>query len=313
MNRLTPAEMAKLLPPGAHGGEAALLAQVLGVDPSAVLDLSASLNPFAPDVVGMTGSYLDEIRRYPNPDLGTRLLAEAINVPHEHLLLTNGGSEAIALVAAEMRVGSIDEPEFSLYRRHLDAVDETGLRWRSNPHNPSGLLARMSETADVWDEAFYPLCTGSWTRGDRGCVVLGSLTKLFGCPGLRLGYVLSDQACLIAKLARRQPQWSVNSLALAVLPQLLEAAELVRWARDLTKLREELVSMLVEHGFAPSASDASWVLVPRAGDLRARLAGEAILVRDCSSFGIHDTVRIAVPSPEGLERFARALRTIKVH
>ena len=57
------------------------------------------------------------------------------------LLLTNGGAEAIALVAAELGPGWVDEPDFSLYRRHLPAIDPDGPRWRSNPHNPTGRLA----------------------------------------------------------------------------------------------------------------------------------------------------------------------------
>ncbi len=88
--------------------------------------------------------------------------------------------------------------------------------------------------ADVWDEAFYPLATGRWSRGDvaagSATAVVGSLTKLFDCPGLRLGYVMADPA-LIERLSRRQPAWSVGSLALAVLPDLLEHAE-----RDLSSV-----------------------------------------------------------------------------
>ena len=88
--------------------------------------------------------------------------------------------------------GWVDEPEFSLYRRHLGLVAEGVPVRRFNPHNPTGRLAAPDERAAVWDEAFYALATGCWTRGDAqsGAVVIGSLTKLFACPGLRLGYVL---------------------------------------------------------------------------------------------------------------------------
>src|SRR5215469_17794324 len=94
------------------------------------------------------------------------------------LLLTNGGAEAIVLAGAELG-GSVIEPDFALYPR------DGGRRWRSNPHNPTGLLAGPEVAAEVWDEAFYPLATGQWTRGDPGQVVVGSLTKLLACPGLR--------------------------------------------------------------------------------------------------------------------------------
>ena len=83
-------------------------------------------------------------------------------------------------------MGCVDEPDFSLYRRHL-RLDPAGPRWRSNPHNPTGRLAATSEPAAVWDEAFYPLATGSGP-GATARVVVGSLTKLYACPGLRVGY-----------------------------------------------------------------------------------------------------------------------------
>jgi histidinol-phosphate/aromatic aminotransferase/cobyric acid decarboxylase-like protein len=200
-------------------------------------------------------------------------------------------------------VGWVDEPDFSLYRRHL-SLDPSGPRWRSNPHSPSGRLAAPDERADVWDEAFYPLATGTWTRGDG--IVVGSLTKLFACPGLRVGYVVAE-ADLVERLARRQPQWSVNGLACAALPELLATADLPAWAAATAELRAALAAVLADAGFAPVVADGCWILVPDAGDLRTRLAGHRILVRDCTSFGMPGTVRVGVPSPGGLDRLSAAL------
>lgn len=291
-------------PPGQHGGDGARLAAVLGIDPAAVLDLSASLNPLAPDPAPIVARHLDALGRYPDPARATAALAEAMHVDPDSLLLTNGGAEAIALVAAECG-GRVEGPEFALYRRHLD---RPGGRWRSNPHNPSGLLAGAGDTAAVWDEAFWPLATGTWTRGDasRGAVVLGSLTKLLACPGLRIGYVLSADAGLIARLGRRQPQWSLNGLAAAALPDLLATTDLPGWAKALVDLRADLARILRLHGFEPRPSDANWLL-SEGPDLRDRLAARAICVRDCTSFGMPGVVRIAVPGEQGLSRLAEAL------
>ena len=44
--------------------------------------------------------------------------------------------------------------------------------------------------------------------------------------------------------------------------------------------------------------------------LRERLAARAILVRDCASFGLPGTVRIAVPDARGLARLASALAEV---
>jgi histidinol-phosphate/aromatic aminotransferase/cobyric acid decarboxylase-like protein len=291
-------------PAGEHGGDGARLAAALGVDPGGVLDLSASLNPVAPDAGAVVGKHLDALGRYPDAAAATAALARALAVDRDRVLLTNGGAEAIALVTSALG-GRVEEPDFSLYPRGLD-----GPRWRSNPHNPTGRLAGEGETADVWDEAFWPLATGTWTRGDadRGAVVLGSLTKVLACPGLRAGYVVGDRA-LIDDLRDRQPAWSVNGLAAAALADLLATVDLPAWAAEVARLRRALVSVLREHGLEPEPSDANYVLVGRATGLRDRLARRGVLVRDCASFGLADHVRIAVPDDRGLTRLRDALVT----
>ncbi len=369
-------------PPGAHGGDGARLAAALGVDRDDVLDLSASLNPCAPDVAALATRRLTTLRHYPDATDAAAALADAIGVDRHRLVLTAGGSEAIALVAHELVDGYVAGPEFSLYERHLPVLDPGAGRWRSNPNNPTGALAAPGEDAAVWDEAFWPLATGTWTRGDAratgsgtgmgtgsgdhpgmgvgtdlvrgangspadpgadgmgpdqagpglstvrgargspadsgadgmgtgncdGSIVVGSLTKVFACPGLRVGYVLTPTAELAERLRRRQPLWSVSSLACALVPDLLDRADLPAWRSAIAKLRAELADILRAAGYEVVAAAAPWVLVSPAGALRHRLANRGILVRDCSSFGLVDTVRIAVPDTAGLERVAAALR-----
>ncbi len=289
------------LAPGPHGGDGEAVARALGVAVGDVLDLSMSLNPAAADPVPIVAAHLDALGRYPDAHRAHRALAESLGVAPERLLVTNGGAEAISLVAGALG-GSVVEPEFALHPRG------TGPRWRSNPHNPTGLLAGPDERADVWDEAFYPLATGHWTRGDANCVVVGSLTKLLACPGLRVGYVVADPD-LVAELGRAQPAWSLNGLACAALPALLDTVDLARSAAAVAAGRAELTTLLASHGFAVRPSQANWVLVDRPG-LRDELLGARVLVRDCTSFGLPATVRIAVPTASGLERLARALEHI---
>lgn len=292
-------------PAGQHGGDGPAIAAWLGVSPDAVLDLSASLNPVAPDPVPVVSRYLSALRRYPaavHLARATRALADALGTDPDQVLLTNGGAEAIALVGAELG-GTVVEPDFALYPRH------GGPRWRSNPHNPTGLLADPQATAAIWDEAFYPLATGHWTRGDTSSVVVGSLTKLLACPGLRLGYLRADPH-LIARCRARQAAWSVNALAADALPDLLAAVDLPDWSADVARLRTRLAEMLRGHGLQPQPSQACWLLVDAPG-LRTRLAPYGIAVRDCASFGLPATVRIAVPDINGLARLDEAMTNLR--
>jgi histidinol-phosphate/aromatic aminotransferase/cobyric acid decarboxylase-like protein len=261
-----------------------------------MLDLSVSLNPVGPDVTKIVARHLDAVRSYPHAGDAARRVADAIGVAPDRLLLTNGGAEAIALVAAEVGGTVVEEPEFSLFPRR------NGPRWRSNPNNPTGLLAAAQMQADVWDEAFYPLATGTWTRGDSEAIVVGSLTKLFACPGLRLGYILADD---VGRFSRHQPEWSVNGIAAAIVPQLLETADLAGWAKQIADLRADLSTLLAP--FQPQPSDANWLLCADAAGLRERLAPHGVLVRDCSTFGLPNHVRVAVPDAAGLERLEKAL------
>jgi threonine-phosphate decarboxylase len=293
-----------------HGGDGAQVARQLGRAPDDVVDLSASLNPFAPDVAALVGDAAGAVGRYPDPRDATAALAAAIGVAADRLVLTNGGAEAIALVAAELGAGDVVDPEFSLYRRHLADVRAGAGRWRSNPSNPRGVLAADHDEAAVWDEAFWPLATGTWTRGDDAAWRLGSLTKLWACPGLRLGYVIAPDAAAAARIADRQPRWAVNSLALAVVEPLLADGDLPGWARGVRHLREHVVTALTGLGVDVTPTDANWVLVRSHRPLRDDLIGHGVVVRDCANFGLPGTFRVALPRPEQLNAVLTAFATV---
>lgn len=270
------------------------------------------MNPFSPDAAAIVADVADSVRRYPNPAAATELLAAAIGVDPERLVLTNGGAEAIALVAGLETVGNVVAPEFSLYERHLARVSADGGRWRSNPSNPLGRIADPSDTARVWDEAFWPLATGTWSRGDDDSWRLGSLTKLWACPGLRLGYAIAPDAASAERLRRRQPRWSVNGPALAATERFLELTDLPGWAEAIRRRRRHLVERLATLGMEVADTDACWVLVDRPG-LREELLPYGVVVRGCASFGLPDVHRIAVPTDDQFERLMTAAAAVTGH
>jgi histidinol-phosphate/aromatic aminotransferase/cobyric acid decarboxylase-like protein len=291
------------------------VARALGCQPADLLDLSATLNPFAPAVAELAQAHLDSLSRYPDVEAATEALAEVMGHPAELTVITNGGAEAIALLARYLKRGEVAEPEFSLYRRHLPSLVPGSGRWASNPNNPLGGLLAENETALVLDEAFYPVTTGDWTRGDArsGRYVVGSLTKLFACPGLRIGYSLLPDLESADAIRADQPAWAVGSLAIAVLEKLLLQADIAGWAAKWADLRREMARLLRHYDLevlAPGGQDgpaAPWLLVASPDDLRSRLAHQRVLVRDCTSFGLPGIFRLAVPGPDGLARLERAL------
>ena len=238
-----------------------------------------------------------------------------MGVPPERLVLTGGSAQAIALVADHVGAGWVDEPDFSLYGRHLH-LDPSAPRWRSDPHSPGGLLASTDEPAPdgdlsvppvgVWDEAYLPLAAGIWTRGRPGWA-LGSLTKAFACPGLRIGFAIAPTPDDADAIRARRPAWAVGGLACALVPDLVERADPPGWTACVAAARAELVAVLAAHGRRAVAHEAPWVLVPEAAGLRDALARQGVVVRDCTSFGMVDTVRLAVPGDKALARLDQAL------
>ena len=69
----------------------------------------------------------------------------------------------------------------------------------------------------------------------------------------------------------------------------------------------QFVDLLERHGLRPRPAPANFVLVAGATGLRSRLAQSGVVVRDCTSFGLPDHVRVAVPDADGLHRLDAAL------
>lgn len=303
------------LPLGPHGGDVLAVAQFLGVPAESILDLSASLNPYPPPMAELVATNLGALGRYSSLAQTEATLAEYLEVDAELVVVTNGGSEAIALVAQLWPSGWVEEPEFSLYRRHLRHHDPHAPQWRSNPHSPSGRLIsnptihNPAYSASVWDEAYWPMSTGTWTSGlhQRGAIVLGSLTKVWASPGLRLGYIITPTADLAFELREFQPRWSVGALAAAVMRDALAVTDLSTVAQRITQAKANLVAALKERDLAFEAHEAPWVLIHQAPNWRTHLAHQEVLVRDCRSFGLPNTIRVAIPSATNLPRLLSAI------
>ncbi len=295
-----------------HGGDAPAIARRLGLDLEQLLDLSARLNPFAPDVAALATKHLSALVPYPDDGPTTERLSHAFDVPPQRLVLCNGGAEAIALLASVLKQGEVVEPEFALYQRHLTKVGQGLGRWRSNPSNPLGILAEEHEESVVWDEAFYPLATGRWTRGDSDSWRIGSLTKLWACAGLRLGYIIAPTGEDADKIRRLRPRWSVNGLALALVRDLIEQTDLPRWSSQIAQLGDEFANELLGLGYEARSTAANWVLVQSGQDLRDELIKERVLIRDCTSFGLTGVFRIALPKPDEVDRVVSAFESCQI-
>jgi histidinol-phosphate/aromatic aminotransferase/cobyric acid decarboxylase-like protein len=182
-----------------------------------------------------------------------------------------------------------------------------------NPNNPTGhwlgsaelerMLAAAPEALWIVDEAYIEFMAqpqSTVERIDRGnLLVLRSMTKDFSLGGLRLGYVLGSPA-LIAPLQTAQPPWNVNTLAQLAGARCLDQLDwrnksLAQLRVDCTELRQGLQEM----GFDPLSSVVNYFLVPVASPptLRQALLARKLMVRDCTSFGLPQFIRLATQRP----------------
>jgi histidinol-phosphate aminotransferase len=193
-----------------------------------------------------------------------------------------------------------------------------------NPNNPSGHSLAPDELAVLYagapnalwivDEAYAefmqpPASTASWVKHGNWLVVR-SMTKDFALGGLRLGYLIGAPE-LIAPLQSVQPPWNVNGLA--QLAGSVSLREGQAWRREtLARLHGETASLrsaLQELGYRPLPTTANYFLVPvrSATDLRRALLAQRLVVRDCTSFGLPQYIRIATQRAEANERLLQAM------
>jgi len=309
------------------------------------LDFSVNLNPLGPpDSLGLLLS-TEHLTAYPEPHSQTlqRAIADRHGVDSDAVLVTNGACEAIELVMASLRPRRVVVlvPAFTEYEdaarawghevTTVPAREEDGFAWDfsrldvhpddlvvlGNPANPTGVLTALPEldATLVVDETFLDFVDRPQTAiGRPRTLVVRSFTKIFACPGLRLGYIVGD----VGGLRERQPTWSVSRLAQVAGQALLrEAAYLEFTRRFVRECREDLIRGLQSVDGVevfPSAANFVFFRVPRAGDVAQRLRQEGIVVRGCDDFtGLPPDryLRVAVRKRSENQRLLEALHAAR--
>lgn len=189
----------------------------------------------------------------------------------------------------------------------LDQLERGDVVLICNPNNPTGqvvgqgdLLVLVRELSKrglflILDEAFVDFLDQEDRHslipylGDfPDVVVVRSLTKFYAIPGLRLGYALTKHPDLLARIEGIRPPWTVNALAAAAVPSLLEdkdyQSETRRWlAAEQAFLYEGLSSFDNLRVIKPSVN---YIFFEYLGglDLRQELWKKKIFIRSCHNY-----------------------------
>ncbi|NLG32258.1 MAG: threonine-phosphate decarboxylase [Syntrophomonadaceae bacterium] len=191
----------------------------------------------------------------------------------------------------------------------LDEIKNQDLVFIDNPNNPTGKLFAKDDLLQVVekagsinatvvvDEAFIDFLGNSEVslrdriKEYRNLLVLGSLTKFFALPGLRLGYAAGHHE-IIGKMEQMLPAWRINTLAIAAAKAALTDYEYIRETIEKVKTERDFIL----RGLAdipglkvyPGASNFLLIdaqgLVKTAEEIQEHLRPQGIIIRQCSNF-----------------------------
>jgi len=193
-----------------------------------------------------------------------------------------------------------------------------------NPNNPTGqfltkdevteILSRAEENLVILDEAYIAFTRNAWNSLDMisngNLMVLRSMTKDYALAGLRLGYAVAAGP-VVSALKRVRPPWNVGSVAQKAGVFALKAdAYLKSCTQKIEEAKGFLTKELKNLGLRPLPSETNFfmVRVGNAAQFRQILLKKGILVRDCTSFGLPQYIRLA---PRTIAECQRLIEAIK--
>ncbi len=229
--------------------------------------------------------------------------------------------------ARVLRVQCEADFEFPLKQILTSISPATRLIAIASPNNPTGTVATREEilclahaapsAALLIDEAYFEF-HGLTVIGDvestPNLFVVRTFSKAYGLAGLRIG-ALAGPAEQMPMVRRVGSPYSVNAVALAMLPAALEDQEyLRRYAAQVREGRARLANEVRELGIHAWPSQANFLLLrigERHRDFVAAMRQRGILVRDRSSDpGCDGCVRITLGTTEQTGRLITALREV---
>ena len=257
-------------------------------------------------------------------------LSRAMLEPGDRVLVPTPGFAYYGM-SARFHHGEVAEYElskddgFALAAENvLDAYDGERIVYLTSPHNPSGgrfdlhsveaiAAGTDEETLVVVDEAYGEYAEAesavSLLRARDDVAVLRTFSKAYGLAGVRLGYAVVPEEWGDA-YARVSTPFAASELAcragLAALDDdehVEKSVETARWARGY--MAENVDARVYE-------SEANFVLVEvgEATEVADELQRRGVIVRDCTSFGLPECIRITCGTREETRRAVEELNGV---
>jgi threonine-phosphate decarboxylase len=312
-----------------------------------LLDFSANTNPRSPEGIAAVYEQARACSTHlsSNPAAAVCERAAAyVGCDPSAVVPTHGGVAALRLALAVTVTPDdsvlVPAPSFSEYAREVrlqggtpsfvpeeqvTSADPAGhaLAIVCRPNNPTGRLqdedalrsfltrCREQDTPVLLDEAFLDFTDDESLAGTPGVVVVRSLTKMFGLPGLRAGFAVATGKLGDRLQTASQPR-AVSTPALAVGAHCLAQDEFVAETRQRVRAERRRLREALSEQFDVAPSAAPFLLLDVGErDVDALLSHARrhdVVLRDARSFRRLDShVRVAVRLPEENERLLEVL------
>lgn len=277
---------------------------------------------------------LDVIGSYPEPEAWRleRAIAAQRGVDAGCVVVTAGAVDAIYLIAQALR-GRYDRyvvpfrPTFAEYDDacHLFGYKEGdgGLCWLCSPNNPTGEMppryagARLT-IIDCSYEDYLPCHGRRRAVVSPDAVQVFSMTKSYGVPGLRLGYVIASEM-MAAHLRSFLRPWAVNALAIEAGLYLVGNGvrgipDISGWLADAQRLSVDLSAI---RGITVTLSETPFMMCAVEGMTAAALKEALVrrygmLIRDLSNLrgASEHHFRVCARSRSDNNQLIDAIRTV---
>lgn len=194
----------------------------------------------------------------------------------------------------------------------------------TSPNNPTGGLARdefvlrLLEATDALvlvDEAYFEFSRGSmrpYLAQHENLVILRTFSKAFSLAGVRMGYLLGNEAA-ISEIAKVRQPYSVDAVSQAIARVVYKnRAKFEHGINGIISERARVYEALCAmDGVDVWPSDANYILfrIEGAAQVWEKLYEQGILVRDFSSAPmLENCLRVTIGLPEENDKFLTVLK-----
>lgn len=326
-----------------HGGDLAFATRRYGEPAEGWLDLSTGINP-QPWPAAHWLARADLTRLPDAADLDALLAAAraAYGIAPDVAIAATPGSEiAIRLLPAAVPPGAVAivSPTYATHAAAWRAAGrgvaevpslaevpaDAAIAVAGNPNNPDARTTSPAELAAlatklgarggllVVDEAFAdttPENSLAPALDGLPAVVLRSLGKFYGLPGLRLGFVAGD-AAIVTGIQAALGAWPISTPAIAIgTAALSDTAWQEATRKRLHGASQRLAALLGRHGLRIAGATSLFVLVEddNARHLHVALASQGIWTRIFAGNPRH--LRVGLPPDDAVARLDAALAAV---